>query len=204
MDKLRAKVKEIAKIAQECPDHLQQSCFEILLKHELGIADESQPRTPSDHAEVTVEEKDPKSVVEESAKTQEDIADTDLHVKARRFLDKQNLTVEDLNQIFYKEGDKILSLYDDLKTTRTSESQVRITLLQCLHNALTSGNFQTSVEAVREEATTRKCYDGNNFGNNYTNNATLFDFDKYSKNVKVITLSEEGKRELADVIREIG
>lgn len=204
MKKLRDKVLEVAKIAQECPENLQQTCFEILLKHALGKGEA--PPTPPADISATVSDKEkvaPKSVVEEAAKKQDDLSEADIHVKARRFLEKYGLTTAELNQLFYKEGDNILPLYDDLKTTRTSESQIRVTLLQCLLSALKTGDFQTTVEAVREEVQTRKAYDSGNWGNNYKNNAGLFDFDKYSKAVKDIALSEQGKKDLSDVIKEL-
>lgn len=206
MKKLKDKVLEAANIAKECPENLQTICFELLLKHLLG----PQPQAPGilekseeERVEKAKKPKEPESIVEEVAKTQDDLTDSNLHVKVRRFLEKNNLTIDHLNQLFYKEGTEILSLYDDLKTTRTAESQIRITLLQCLHSAIQTGEFETTVEAVREEAKTRKCNDPYNWGNNYTNNAVLFDFNKYSKKVNVIKLSEQGKTELADVIKEL-
>ena len=204
MKKLKEKVLEAVKIAQECPENLQQICFELILKNVL-TTEEKPPKTPTGRQEDMDKEvkPEPKSVVEESAAKQDDLSDIDLHVKAKRFLEKFGLTVEQLNQLYYKEGDQILALYEDLKTTRTSESQVRITLLLCLHSAIQTGNLQTTVEAVREETQTRKCYDRNNWRNNYTNNAGLFDFEKYSKNVKTISLSEQGKKELANLIKEL-
>ncbi len=202
--KVIEKVLEIAKIAQECPENLQQICFETLLKHTL---EGGKPPASSDKPKPEEHEKDqkktPESIVEEADQTQDDLTSADLHLKARRFLDKHSLTVNDVNQLFYKEGDQILPLYENLKTTRTSESQVRITLLQCLHNAIRSGNFKTSVEAIKEEAGTRKCYDVNNWNNNFTNNASLFDFKHYSKKVQTINLSDQGKTELADLIKEL-
>jgi hypothetical protein len=72
-----------------------------------------------------------------------------------------------------------------------------------LHNAIRSGKFQTATEDVRQEAITRKCYDKNNWGNNYSNNAALFDFDKYTKDVTTIALSDQGKKELADLVKEL-
>ena len=202
MSTIEEKIQEIKKIAMQCPEHLQQSCFEILLQHAvIGTTIGGEKRESGEAKETKVEE--PKSVVEESAKKQEDLSAGDVHLAVRRFLEKTDLSIDHLNQLFYKEGDQVLPLYDDLKTTRTSESQVRITLLQCLHNAIRSGKFQTTVEDVRQEATTRKCYDKNNWGNNYSNNSGLFDFDKYTKDVKTITLSDQGKKELSDVIKEI-
>ena len=203
MKKLKDKVLEIAAIAQECPENLQQICFEILLKQALGPQQPPAPSKTEKAAEPNQTKQEPKSVVEAAAKSQDDLSSADLHVKARRLLEKNDLSVDHVNQLFYKEGDQIVPLYDELKTTRTSESQVRITLLQCLLNAIRTGDFQTTVEAAREEAATRKCYDSRNWGNNYTNNAGLFDFEKYTKAVKTITLSEEGKTELAHVMKEL-
>ena len=203
MKKLRDQVLELVKIVQECPENLQQICFEILLKHAIS-GGEAQPAAPQlePKGNGASEKKEPKSVIEQASQTQEDLSVSDLHVKTKRFLDKEKLTIKQLSQLFYKEGEQILALYDDLHTTRTSESQIRITLLQSLQNAIRTGNFQTTMEATREEANTRKCYDISNWANNYNNNAELFDFDKYSRKLQTITLSNEGKRELANLIRE--
>jgi hypothetical protein len=115
-------------------------------------------------------------------------------------MEKYKITIEQLNQLLYKEDDKILPLFDDLKTTRTSECQVRVALLKALLNALSSGEFQASVEEIRNECQARKCYDTNNWNNNFQNNASLFDFGKYSKGLTTVRLSEEGKKELAELI----
>ena len=204
MKKLRDKVLDLVKLAQECPDNLQQICFEILLKHALATDEILPSPPPGARPPVGAQEKvEPKSIVEESAGKQNDLLDADIHLRAQRFLAKYHLSIAQINQLFYKEGDNIFPLCDDLKTTRTSETQIRITLLQCLLSAIKTGDFQTTVEAARQEVQTRKAYDVSNWGNNYTNNAGLFDFDKYSKTIKVITLSEQGKKELGEVIKEL-
>ncbi len=206
MKKIKEKVLEIVAIAKECPENLQQTCFEILLKHTLTVHQPPPPTVPpnAENAEMAEEpKKDPKSIVETTAKHQDDLSSADLHVKARRFLEKHDLSLDHLNQLFYKEHDEVLPLYDDLKTTRTTENQVRITLMQCLRNAVRNGDFQTTVDAAREEAIAKKCYDKNNLGNNYTDNAALFDFDKYTKSVSTISLSDQGKTELADLVKEL-
>jgi len=206
MKKLKEKVVELVAIAKECPENLQQICFDILLRHEL-LATAHAPAdvmpTPSKGPKSEKPKTDPQSAVETAADSQEDLAISDLHVKVRRFLKKSDLSDAHLNQLFYKEGDAILPLYDDLKTTKTSESQIRITILQCLLNAIRTGEFQTTVDAARAEASNRKCFDKNNWGNNFTNNATFFDFTKYSRKVTTIALSEQGKAELANVIKEL-
>ncbi len=205
MKKLKDKVLEIASVAQECPEKFQQICFEVLLKHALsGSTQPSPPPQPKTDANSKAQKKEPESVVEKSIQTQDDILQTDLHVKVRHVLEKYGVTIEHVNQLFYKEGANILPLFDDLKTTRTSESQIRITLIQCFLNAIQSGNFSTSLETVQEEAIKRKCYDSKNWTNNFTNNAALFDFgEKFTRKIPTIRLSEQGKTELTDLIKEL-
>lgn len=203
MKKLKDKVLEIVKIAEECPENLQPICFEILLKHHLAGEVKTSESAIQKPVEQVKAKPEPKSVVEESAKSQDDLADSDLDVKARKFLKDHDLTVNALNQLYYKENNEVIPLYDDLKTTKASESQVRITLLQCLRSAINTGEFTARVVDARREAKTRKCFDTGNWAANYTNNAILFDFDKYSKKVTVIKLSKKGKAELAKLIREM-
>jgi hypothetical protein len=76
-------------------------------------------------------------------------------------------------------------------------------LLKALVNALSSGEFQANVEEIRSECQIRKCYDTNNWNNNFQNNASLFDFGKYTKDLKTVRLSEDGKKELAELIGEL-
>jgi hypothetical protein len=61
---------------------------------------------------------------EETAKTQADITLADLHLKARKFLEKHGVSIGHRNNLFYKEGTEIKPLYDDLKATRMSEAQI--------------------------------------------------------------------------------
>lgn len=203
---LQDDIKEILGIVKQCPEALQEKCFELLLNDLLAARRGQKPpkppaeTVPQKHGAGDEAQADTDDV---PAVEQEDIQDGDLHVKARSFLRKYSLTVADLNQILYKEGDQFLPLYDDLKTTRASESQIRIGLLQALTSGLSTGEFQFGGEAVRSECQERKCYDGGNFTANLKNNATLFDsFEKYDKKRR-IRLSEDGKKELAELIREL-
>ena len=199
MKTLRDEVVEAVKIAEGCADNLQQICFEVILKHVLALR--LKHSTPLTNSEKNEQKK--KTEVPPPHPSQDDLKDSDLDLKARKFLKHHGLTLSDVNQLFYKENGNICPLYDDLKTTQTSESQVRITLLQCLQSAIKTGNFHTSMEGAREEAKTRKCYDSSNWGNNFTNNAALFDFQKYSSALKGIKLSTEGKKKLAELVKEL-
>jgi hypothetical protein len=124
-------------------------------------------------------------------------------MKTRKFLEKGEVALDQLNELFYKEGEGFESLSVDLKVTKMSEAQIRISLLQALQNSLASGDFETTVEAVREECKARKTYDSANFTANFKSAADLFDFGTWSKEVTLLRLSESGKKELASVIKLI-
>jgi hypothetical protein len=187
---------------------LQAVGFEVLLKDHLNAAEASGSargkETPEAQANTSppVTEVPPKSF-EDAAKAQADVTLADLHVKARKFLEKYGISIAEVNNLFYKEGAEIKPLYEDLKTTRMSEAQIRITLLQALHRALSDGEFTVQVDNVRIESRDRKSLDSANFAANYKNNSSLFDFDKYDKETKVLRLSEDGRKELAQVMKEL-
>ncbi|MCA9409165.1 MAG: hypothetical protein H6756_03505 [Candidatus Omnitrophica bacterium] len=203
MKKIKERVLEIVEIAKECPDNMQAICFEVLLENML-YGGERQKEVPNQPVpSPNAEQQETKNSVEESSETQEDIQAKDLHVKMKKFLEKNGLTLDNINQLYYKQDGNILPLYDDLKSIKTSESQIRIALLQALQSAITTGEFSFSIEMVRQEAGERKCYDSKNFGTNFTNNATSFDFDKYNREIKEAKLSEQGKKELAGIIKDL-
>jgi hypothetical protein len=206
VDELKKKILEISEIAKQVPENLQQSCFEILLKDLLATP--SQPAPPREQPlrrETPTKDLDDKqkTSVDDAVKTQDDLVEGDLHVKVKHFLKKYGLTVGHLNNLFYKEADVVLPLYEDLATTRASEGQLRIALLQALRNAIFAGEFEFNVEAVRQECKDRKYYDSANFATNIKKTLDLFDIDDYTKDTKTAKLSEAGKRELSDIVEEL-
>ena len=204
-EKLKQKIMEFVALAKDCPENLQEKCFELLLADHLqqqrpkadgrlGDAEKPEPAGDGDKKEGA-----PKKTLQ-----QEDIAETDLHVKTRQFLKKSSLTVEHINQLFYKEEGHFKPLYDDLKTTKASESQIRIALLHSLLNGMHTGDFEFNGESVREEAQVRKCYDSPNFTTHFKNNKELFEgFSSYSKKSPTIKLSANGKAKLAELIKDL-
>lgn len=204
-EKLKQKIVEFVALAKDCPENLQEKCFELLLADYLQ---QLRPKAPG----VAEDAKQPKLTGDEDKKEgegkktpqQEDIAETDLHVKARNFLKKSGLTVEHINQLFYKEEGNFLPLYDDLKTTKASESQIRIALLHALLNGMHTGDFEFNGESVRTEAQLRKCYDRPNFATHFKNSNNLFEgFSNYDKSSPTIKLNTEGKAKLAEVIKNL-
>jgi len=211
MKEMKDRVLEIVEIAKLCPENLQAPCFEILLKYLLAsfepTADRPQ-KIPADGTHQKPTEKpnrqpDTKPKDKGTGAAQEDIKEADLHVKAKRFMNKTGVTVAELNNLFYKEDDRYLPLFDDLRTTQMAQCQIRITLLQCLVGALSTGEFETQMESVRTECNQRKCYDGSNFTRIFRNNGGLFDSTKIDSKTAVLKLSDDGKKELAILIKEL-
>lgn len=216
MTSLKEEIKEIVDIVALVPEPQKAMCFELLLKEALASrrAPPSPPSVPpastrksavptpaavASAAPADLPTNGVQPIVAEGA----DIAMSDLHMKTRKFLEKGEVTLGHLNELFYKEGEGFESLSVDLKVIKMSEAQVRIALLQSLQNSLSSGDFQTTVEAVREECKMRKTYDSANFTANFKSAADLFDFGTWSKDVTDLRLSEAGKKELAVVVKLI-
>ncbi len=202
---LKAAILEIIEITKTVPEPLQLRCFEILLNDHLA-----REHTPSKKPVTAAPPEDgptkapPQNKDEVKSPKQSDIQVADLHVKARRFLEKYNLSVADLNEVFFKEGDTFKPLFDDLKTSKLAESQIRIALLEAVKAAMRNGEFQFDGEIVRAECQIRKCYDATNYSANFKNNSDLFDgFEGYKKTAPTIRLSETGRKTLAELITEL-
>lgn len=197
-------------------------CFEMLLKDALekrhgsrkSLTHPSAPPAQEPKAEKGASSSTPSGDSTESAVIPvpgaqpkvnggSDITMSDLHMKVKRFLDKGGLTLEDINNVFYKEGDKFELLVTDFGATTMSGGQIRIACIQALQRALIDGEFATTVEAVREECKMRKCYDRPNFTTNFKNSAAHFDFGEWTKDVTELRLSEDGKKALAEVIKSL-
>lgn len=207
-------VRELIALAKECPENLQEKCLEMLLEDFLkrsggsfsGVKNPPSPSGSASSPSVTTSDETPVTSAEETESTsgQRDLAMADLHLKAKKFLSQYSISLDNINQLFYVENGEIKPLYDDLKSTKASETQVRIGLLQALRTGIKDGEFQFNGEDVRTECQERKAYDATNFSANFKNSATLFaGFEKYDKSTPVLKLSEAGKQRLAQTIKEL-
>lgn len=219
MAELKDQIREIVEIVSLVPDDFKAMCFELLLKDALstnrpatthrGAADAEQSSKTAAHGKSQRaqpeldEDASPSTSVQPKVGEGTDITSADIHMKVRKFLEKGDLTVDNLNELFYKENGGFESLVTDLGVTKMSEAQMRISLLQALHKALATGEFSTTVESVREECKMRKSYDVANFTTNIKNNAALFDFGTWTKNVTDLKLSELGKKDLATIVKNL-
>ena len=216
MTSLKEEIKEIVEIVALVPEPQKAMCFEMLLKEALANrrTPQSPPQlptaqTPKAAAPTALAAAPPAAAdlpvngIQPKVNEGSDIVLSDLHMKTRKFLEKGEVTLAQLNELFYKKDDAFESLSVDLKVTKMSEAQVRIALLQALQNSLASGDFQTTVQAVREECKARKTYDLANFTANFKNAADLFDFGTWSREVTELRVSETGKKELAAMMKLI-
>jgi hypothetical protein len=190
MKNIKEKVDNVVEIAELCPDLYKLECFRLLLQYELNNIQKNsgigtQIKSDTDESE------------------QRGIATSDLHIKFKSFMDKNNVSIDAVNSLYYFESGSFLSLYDDLKTTKMAEVQIRISLLQALNNAMSTGDFSFDREAVRSECQKRKVYDKRNFTTNFKNNSSLFDNHIEYKKGEQIKLSEKGKGELVKLIGEL-
>ena len=220
MANLKDEVREIIEIVALVPEEFKATCFEMLLKEVLTgrrIPPTSQPITPAikgaastptvpaqDEAHATGnEEVEKKLATSDSSKISDgsDIVLSDLHMKTRKFVEKSDVSIEQLNNLLYKNNGNFEWLISDLGVTGMAEGQFRISLLQCLHNALATGNFETEIESVRDECKMRKYYDQDNFASNIKRNVDYFDFGTWTKDVTKLRLSEDGRKTLAKTIK---
>ena len=129
-DDLKNRVLEIVSIVKECPDNLQPLCLELLLRDYLeGRHRPTCRRTPHPPAP-TKDQPDEHLAAGETG--QQDLKAGDLHMKARKFMERYSISLDHLNQLFYRDDREIKPLYEDLKTTRMAESQIRVALLHTL------------------------------------------------------------------------
>jgi hypothetical protein len=196
-EELEKLIAELVEVAEKCPESYRTTCFRVLLEYYL-----SRMRKPASSEAVAVM---PTEVTDVKAASSDDtrIRLNDIHIKARRFLEKSGLDEDQLNNIYFREGDDFLPVFDDLKTVKAAETQIRVSLLQAFVRSMGDGDFSFDGEAVRSECQERKAYDLPNFTKNFRNNASLFDgFEKYKKS-EPIRLSQEGKDRLAVLLREL-
>ena len=92
-----------------------------------------------------------------------------------------------------------MPLYEHLGTTRISDSQIRLALLTAFENGYVNNELVFSLDDVRERCKTFKCYDPANYMAIYKRNKGFFD-NIEEKDIQIVKLSPDGKKELANTI----
>lgn len=205
---MKEEIKNIIDIVQQCPEKFQERCFEILLNQYMADCREKKYENKSAYKSPQIKEEDKKAettYIDENSQTEE-IKQTDFHIKVQRFMTTHGISISDINNLYYKENDKLLPLYETLGSTKMSECQMRIALLTAFENSYSdsNGDMYFNGEVVRQRCQAMKCYDMPNFSANFKKNSGFIDNfnDKYDKNASYL-LSIEGKKELAKIITEL-
>ena len=205
---LKNEIKNIIDIVNQCPDSLQEKCFELLLNNYLSSSKTNTPQeepTVLDQPEVIVGDKE-QSNESQKPENNNEILITDFHVKIQRFLQSNGIDDLIINQLYYKEDGKILPLYDSLGSTKMSECQIRLSLLTAFENAFNNQNGELTFngEIVRTRCNDMKCYDKPNFATIFKSHSKNFDNwdEKYNKSTEY-SLSVEGKKHLAETLKTL-
>lgn len=195
----KERLREILEMVELCPENLREKCFELLLASAL-----SQRSDRPGREQVVVKddekEKDASNVDDSKIGSGDEIMSRDLHTKAKKMIPK-DISLQEINNLFYKENGGLLPLFDDLKSDKVAESQIRVALMEAFKNGLMSGNFEFNTQTVREQCENYKCYDLANFAGNFKKNQNYFN-EEYIKN-GVMSLSSTGKQKMIQVAKEL-
>jgi len=176
-------LKEILELVETVPEKFQVKFFEIILNSTLNKS----PQV-SDSETIPVKKVDDKQPIKKTKFV--------LPIDVKAFLGQYDISEELIWKCFFIENEEIRSIYK-LKTTKKKDVQKQHTLMMCLENAIINGQFEVNIEALRENLKELKDYDSVNFSTNIKSFAKLF---KEVNKVKNLSLSPDGKSELADLL----
>lgn len=210
---LKAEIREIIDIVNQCPDSLKEKCFELLLndyltngRQELLGGEMRNPSAVATNSGSFAVEASTDEVKSTLGATNDDISEKDFHVKTQKFLKENAITMNCLNDLYYKENGQLRPFYESLKTTSMAECQLRLALLTAFENSFVSSSpdMTFNCEVIRERCQAMKCYNATNFATNFKSNKELWETwpDKYDKEF-IVTLSTAGKKRLAEVLLDL-
>ena len=207
--KLKKEIKEIIEIVKQCPDALQEKCFELLLENFISANKELDTDNVTDIKVEKIGDESECQIIteniekEEEFSCDEEISLKDFHIKVRKFLETNNIGIDIINSLYYKENERLMPLYESLNTTKMADSQIRLALLTAFENSFSNpnGDMTFNGEIVRQRCQDMKCYDTANFSSIFKKYSFMFDnwSEKYDKTMDY-SLSSEAKKELAKVI----
>lgn len=177
-------LKHVVELANTVPQEFRIKCFELLLANMLQS---SSP--PAAVAPPTQQPPSPKSTAKPFV----------LPIDVRAFLSQFRLDESKIWSLFLVEENEVHPIYQ-LHTVKKAKAQIQLALLMTLQNALRGDQFQVGIEDLRTSCTENKVYDSPNFNAVLRQNKALF---KVVDKEQPLTLSPEGKSELADLIEDL-
>ena len=184
--KISVEIDKIVEICEKIPSIYRISCFEILLKSKLSGV-KPLPTTPEPSPE--------------SPPVKEKETTFEVPIDVRAFLSQFELDESVITKLFLIENKEIRPKFT-ISTTVKSKAQLQVALLLALENSIKNpaNKFEFASEDVRERCRDLAILDGPNFATHFKNNKKLF---KSLSDLEKISLSPDGKSELAEVISQI-
>jgi len=181
---LLKEIKEILEVVKNCPQNLQEKCFEILLNNALNQTKKS-------------------STSNTTLETTQDIGNipNEISKRIKTFAGQFGLTETSVTKVFLADESGNVSIeVTDLKAKKTSQQQRRLALLIGARHQFMEGSFDVPNDELREMCVTYGAYDAANFAVNIKNFKEIFaGFKSGAKN----KLSLAGKKQTADLIKEL-
>jgi len=182
----KEELQSIVELANSVPEEYRQKCFELLLNHTLISTVKTIEKTQEEtHVPKLLQDSPDQSFI--------------LPIDVKAFLSQYSVSEAALWKLFLIEGGQARPIYK-LRTTEKSRAQIQHALLMSLEAALFTGEFRIDIEALRSRCKDQKCYDPANFSANIKSNSSLF---KSVSTDQPLSLSPDGKSELADIIEEL-
>jgi hypothetical protein len=178
-------LKKIVELANTVPEEYRQKCFELLLTRSLHGTPLSTPLVPPSTPPTP-----PTSLPLDKPFI--------LPIDVKAFLSQYKIDETVLWRHFHTEGDQIRPIYH-IKAHKKARAQIEHALMMALESALTTGKFQVIPDALRQRCEEMKCYD-TNYSRNLKKNSKIF---KAVGNDELLTLSPDGKSELAELLESL-
>lgn len=203
---LKSEIKEIIEIVNQCPEALQEKCFEILLHNYINSSALSKKDISASSNPTEIKESFVEPATSEVDSCEEEIKEADFHIKVRKYLSSNGISISAINQLYYKEDGKLMPLYESLGSDQMVECQNRLVLLTAFENSFSNSGNEMIVngETVRKRCQDMKCYDKTHFADTFKRYSAYFDNwnEKYDKTAQY-SLSQEGKKALAGVLLDL-
>jgi len=174
---------KIVELANAVPQEYRQKCFELLLSRVLQDAGAPAPAAPPAAQATAASKAHPKFV---------------LPIDVRALLSQYGVDEAVLWKCFHAEDGELRPIYK-LATHKKAQAQIEHALMMALESAMSNGQFQVVVEALRERCSEHKCYDRANFMHILKRNAGLFK----KIGADPLVLSSDGKAALAELLESL-
>lgn len=195
----KAKIQEIVKITETCPEPLREKCFELLFG--IAFADSQQlPPKPSPAAPSKLPEVDDSAAV----KSPPPNADYKLPSNILVFSRKYDVSFETIQKLFILDHEPLLPVYK-ITSKVTATAQLQKVMMILLENGLLNNQLKAPYTELRDSIKEAGLMDGN-FNKVLKKNNSLFKGavtkDKIVEGEN-IELTGQGYERLAQIVKEL-